>query len=142
MMRALFFEDFEVGAETVSDSRTVTEADVVAFAGLSGDYNPLHVNAEFAKSAPFGERIAHGLLGLAIASGLVSRAGTIEGTTLAFLGMGWRFTKAVLIGGTITARSRVGETPETSEPNRGIVRFDVQASISPARSCSRDRRRC
>lgn len=126
MTRALWFEDFEVGAETVTDSRTVTEADIVAFAGLSGDYNPLHVDAEFAKSTPFGERIAHGLLGLAIASGLVSRTGSIEGTTLAFLGMEWRFTKAVLIGDTITVRSRVAETRETSKPDRGIVRFAVQ----------------
>jgi acyl dehydratase len=126
MTRALFFEDFEVGAEIVTDSRTVTEADVVAFAGLSGDHNPLHVDAEFARSSLFGERIAHGLLGLAIASGLVSRTGTIEGTTLAFLGMEWRFTRAVLIGDTITVRSRVGETRATSKPDRGIVRFDVQ----------------
>jgi len=79
MTRALHFEDFEVGTETVTDSRTVTEADVFAFAGLSGDYNPLHVDAEFAKSTPFGERIAHGLLGLAIASGLTARTGAIEG---------------------------------------------------------------
>ena len=84
MSRARHFEDFEVGAETVTDSRTVTEADVVAFAGVSGDYNPLHVDVEFARTTPFGERIAHGLLGLAIASGLVSRTGAIEGTTLAF----------------------------------------------------------
>lgn len=126
MTRALHFEDFEVGTETVTDSRTLTEADVAAFAGLSGDYNPLHVDAEFAKSTPFGERIAHGLLGLAVASGLTSRTGTIEGTTLAFVGMEWRFTAPILFGDTITVHSRVVETRETSKPDRGIVRFEVQ----------------
>jgi Acyl dehydratase len=126
MTRALYFEDFEVGTETVTDSRTVTEADVVAFAGLSGDYNPLHVDAEFAKSTPFGERIAHGLLGLAIASGLTSRTGAIEGTTLAFVGMEWRFKAPILFGDTISVRSHVAEKRETSKPDRGIVRFEVQ----------------
>ncbi len=126
MTRALHFEDFEVGTETVTDSRTVTEADVFAFAGLSGDYNPLHVDAEFAKSTPFGERIAHGLLGLAIASGLTARTGAIEGTTLAFVGMEWRFKAPILFGDTITVRSRVAEKRETSKPDRGIVRFEVQ----------------
>jgi len=124
--RALHFEDFEVGAETVTDSRTVTEADVVAFAGLSGDYNPLHVDAEFARSTPFGERIAHGLLGLAIASGLVSRTGAIEGTALAFLGTEWRFTAPIKLGDTITVHSRVDDTRETSKPDRGIVVFAVE----------------
>jgi acyl dehydratase len=126
MTRALHFEDFEVGTETVTDSRTVTEADVFAFAGLSGDYNPLHVDAEFAKSTPFGERIAHGLLGLAIASGLTARTGAIEGTTLAFVGMEWRFKAPILFGDTITVRSGVAEKRETSKPDRGIVRFEVQ----------------
>jgi len=124
--RALHFEDFEVGAETVTDSRTVTEADVVAFAGLSGDYNPLHVDAEFARSTPFGERIAHGLLGLAIASGLVSRTGAIEGTALAFLGTEWRFTAPIKLGDTITVRSRVAEKRETSKADRGVVIFAVE----------------
>jgi acyl dehydratase len=124
--RALHFEDFEVGTETVTDSRTVTEADVVAFAGLSGDYNPLHVDAEFARATPFGERIAHGLLGLAIASGLVSRTGAIEGTALAFLATEWRFTAPIKLGDTITVRSRVADRRETSKPDRGIVTFSVQ----------------
>jgi acyl dehydratase len=124
--RALHFEDLEVGTETETDSRTVTEADVVAFAGLSGDYNPLHVDAEFARTTPFGERIAHGLLGLAIASGLVSRTGAIEGTTLAFLATEWRFTAPIKLGDTITVRSRVADKRETSKPDRGVVTFAVQ----------------
>ncbi|HEY3185522.1 MAG TPA: MaoC/PaaZ C-terminal domain-containing protein [Gaiellaceae bacterium] len=126
MSRALHFEDLEVGTETETDSRTVTEADVVAFAGLSGDYNPLHVDAEFARTTPFGERIAHGLLGLAIASGLVSRTGAIEGTTLAFLATEWRFTAPIKLGDTITVRSRVADKRESSKPDRGVVTFAVQ----------------
>jgi acyl dehydratase len=124
--RGLYYEDFEVGIQTITDSRTVTETDVVAFAGLSGDYNPLHVDAVFAGSGPFGERIAHGLLGLAIASGLVSRTGAIEGTALAFLATDWKFTAPIKLGDTITVRSRVAEKRETSKPDRGIVIFAVE----------------
>lgn len=126
MTRGLYYEDFEVGIQTITDSRTVTETDVVAFAGLSGDYNPLHVDAVFAGSGPFGERIAHGLLGLAIASGLVSRTGAIEGTALAFLATDWKFTAPIKLGDTITVRSRVAEKRETSKPDRGIVIFAVE----------------
>lgn len=126
MTGGLYYEDFEVGIQTITDSRTVTETDVVAFAGLSGDYNPLHVDAVFAGSGPFGERIAHGLLGLAIASGLVSRTGAIEGTALAFLATDWKFTAPIKLGDTITVRSRVAEKRETSKPDRGIVIFAVE----------------
>ncbi len=82
--RGLYFEEFTLGQEIDSPARTVTEADVMLFAGLSGDYNPLHTDVEYARDTPYGERIAHGLLGLSIASGLAARAGFIEGTTLAF----------------------------------------------------------
>ncbi|MBI4241201.1 MAG: acyl dehydratase, partial [Candidatus Rokubacteria bacterium] len=66
-----YFEEIQVGEEYLSPGRTVTEADIVIFAGLSGDYNVLHTDAEFMKSSIFGERIAHGLLGLGIQSGLL-----------------------------------------------------------------------
>jgi acyl dehydratase len=85
-----YFEDIQVGDEYVSPGRTVTEADIVAFAGLSGDYNVLHTDAEYMKSSIFGERIAHGLLGLAISSGLGTRAVARPFATLAFLGLRWR----------------------------------------------------
>ena len=82
--RGMYFEEFEIGSEVFSPGRTISEADIVNFAGLSGDYNQLHTDAEFAKGTPFGKRIAHGLLVLSIASGLAARLGFIEGTALAF----------------------------------------------------------
>ena len=122
-MEALYWEDFEPGREWTTHSRTVTEADVVAFACLSGDFNPLHVDAEFARETPFGERIARGLLALSIGTGLTSRLGVVEGTTIAFLGLEWSFEAAVKLGDTITVRLRVDDKRETSKPDRGIVRF-------------------
>ena len=75
-----YFEEFEIGDTLETVGRTVTETDIVLFAGVSGDYNQLHTDAEFAKGALFGERVAHGLLGLAIASGLAARMDFAEGT--------------------------------------------------------------
>jgi acyl dehydratase len=116
-----FFEDIEVGQEYVSPGRTVTEADIVAFAGLSGDYNVLHTDAEFMRTSIFGERIAHGLLGLAIQSGLGTRAMPRPFATIAFLGLRWRFKGPIKIGDTIKVRIRVTDKRETSKPDRGIV---------------------
>src|SRR5262245_35524807 len=96
-----YFEDIEVGDEYVSPGRTVTEADIVAFAGLSGDYNVLHTDAEFMKGSIFGERIAHGLLGLSIASGLGARAMAKPYATVAFLGLRWGFKRPSKISDTV-----------------------------------------
>jgi acyl dehydratase len=122
-----YFEDIQVGDEYVSPGRTVTEADIVAFAGLSGDYNVLHTDAEYMKTSIFGERIAHGLLGLSIASGLGSRAVPRSFATIAFLGLRWRFKGPIRIGDTIKVRMRVSDKKETSKPDRGIV--TVQRSV-------------
>jgi len=116
-----YFEDIQVGDEYVSPGRTITEADIVAFAGLSGDYNVLHTDAEYMKTSIFGERIAHGLLGLSISSGLGSRAIVRPFATIAFLGLRWRFKGPIKIGDTITVRMRVSDKKETSKPDRGIV---------------------
>jgi acyl dehydratase len=101
-----WFEDIAVGEEYESPGRTVTEADIVIFAGLSGDYNVLHTDAEFMKSSSFGERIAHGLLGLAIQSGLLTRAG-IPYATLGFGTLRWKFKGPIKIGDTIRVRATV-----------------------------------
>ena len=122
-----YFEDIQVGDEYVSPGRTVTEADIVAFAGLSGDYNVLHTDAEYMKTSIFGERIAHGLLGLSIASGLGSRAVPRSFATIAFLGLRWRFKGPIKIGDTIKVRMRVSDKKETSKPDRGIV--TIQRSV-------------
>ena len=116
-----YFEDIQVGQEYVSPGRTVTEADIVAFAGLSGDYNVLHTDAEFMRTSIFGERIAHGLLGLAIQSGLGARAMPRPFATIAFIGLRWRFKGPIKIGDTIKVRIKVTDKRETSKPDRGIV---------------------
>lgn len=119
----LWYEDFEIGAVVNTPSRTVTEADVVAFAGLSGDYNPIHTDAEFAKATPFGQRVAHGLLGLAIATGLSSRTGLLDGSVAAFLGMtDWKFLKPILIGDTVRLRWTVTEKRPASKPGLGVLK--------------------
>ncbi|MEK7440306.1 MAG: MaoC/PaaZ C-terminal domain-containing protein, partial [Chloroflexota bacterium] len=83
--RGLTFDQFNVGDSFTSQSRTVTEADVVSFAGLSGDFNPLHTDEEFARTTPFGTRIAHGMLVAAMATGMSNWTGVFEGTTLALM---------------------------------------------------------
>jgi acyl dehydratase len=125
-MRGLYWEDWEIGAEFESPARTVTEADIVMFAGLSGDYNPLHVNEEFCKSTQFGTRIAHGPLVYAIAAGLVFQLHLYDDTLIAFLGFdSLKFTKPVMAGDTIHARITVTEKRETSRPDRGVMKRDL-----------------
>lgn len=125
-VRGAYFEDFEVGHEIVSPGRTITETDIVMFAGLSGDYNQLHTDAEFAKGSMFGQRIAHGLLGLAIASGLASRLGFIEGTAEAFLGLTWKFRGPIVIGDTIHLQAKVAQKKEMRRLGGGMVVFDLE----------------
>lgn len=118
----LYFEDFEVGQRFATPARTVTEADVVNFAGVSGDYNPIHTDAEFAKATPFGQRIAHGLLVLSMLTGLRQRSGHFEGTVIAWMEIrNYKFLKPVLIGDTVRGESEILEKRETSKPDRGIV---------------------
>ena len=124
-MRGLYWEEWEVGAEFESPARTVTEADIVAFAGLSGDYNPLHVNEEYCKTTIFGGRILHGPAGFAIATGLESRLGIKEGTATAFLGMTWDLKGPIKIGDTIRVLQKVTSVRETKKPTQGIVFFHV-----------------
>jgi acyl dehydratase len=115
-----YYDDIAVGEEYESPGRTVTETDIVLFAGLSGDYNVLHTDAEFMKTSIFGERIAHGLLGLAIQSGLFSRA-TGSYATLAFVGMRWKFKGPIKIGDTVRLRARVSAKHDADKPDRGLV---------------------
>ncbi len=102
----LNFDDLTPGDEWESPARTVTESDVVAFAGLSGDYNALHVDHEAARSGAFGRPVAHGLLGLAFVSGLASHAPRVA--TLAFLAIErWDFLRPIAFGDTVRVISRV-----------------------------------
>jgi acyl dehydratase len=126
-MRGMYWEEWEIGAEFESPARTVTEADIVQFAGLSGDYNPLHVNEEYCKMTMFGTRIAHGPLVYAIAAGLLFQLHLYDDTLIAFLGFeDLRFTKPVKAGDTIHARVKVLEKQETSKPDRGVMKRQLQ----------------
>ena len=121
--RGLTFDQFEIGGCYFSQGRTVTEADVVAFAGLSGDFNPLHTNEEFGKSTPFGQRIAHGMLVVAMATGMANWTGVFEGTTIALMEQVIRYKGAVRFGDTVHLELEVLEKKATSKPDRGVVRF-------------------
>jgi acyl dehydratase len=123
--RGSYFEEFEIGDTVESAGRTITETDIVIFAGLSGDYNQLHTDAEFAKGTLFGERVAHGLLGLSIASGLAQRLGFIEGTAQAFRELEWKFRGPILIGDTVRARFKVREKKAMPRLGGGLVVFDA-----------------
>ena len=99
--KGLYFEDFTVGVQLRTAGRTITEADIVAFAGLSGDYNQIHTNAVYAAADTFGRRVAHGLLVQSIATGLAVQSGVIEGTVLAFRELDAKFSLPVFIGDTV-----------------------------------------
>src|SRR5690349_13756605 len=122
-----YFHDFVVGAEYRPAPRTIAEADVVAYAALSGDTNPVHTDAAIAARMPFGERIAHGLLGLAVSGGLLSSLGLIEGTSI-LLGVEWSFKAPIRFGDTVAAAIRVASTRLLSDGSRGIVEFEFDIS--------------
>jgi acyl dehydratase len=124
IVKSLYFEDFRVGQKFVTKARTVTEADVVNFAGLSWDHNELHTNVEYASKTAFGKRIAHGLLGIAIHSGLTYQL--TEGTLLAFLELTWQFKLPIYIGDTIHVKQVVKEMRESSQEDRGILTFEKE----------------
>ncbi len=126
IQRGLYFEEFNIGDTITSAGRTITEADIIAFAGLSGDWNAIHTDAEFSKSTMFGERIAHGLLGLSIASGLATRLGFIDGTIIAFMGLEWKFRAVIKIGDTIHVRVQIAETKPVPRLGGGLVTFNVE----------------
>lgn len=124
--RGMTFEEFEVGMEWHTAARTVTETDIVLFAGMSGDWNPLHSDAEFAARSMFGQRLAHGTLGLVIATGLVARLGLIDGTAIAARGIrDWKFKRPIFIGDTVHARIRVTELEPVPHLKGGMVTFHI-----------------
>jgi acyl dehydratase len=126
MSTGKYYEDFEIGETYVSQGRTITEADDATFAGLSGDFNPLHTNAEFAKTTPFGQRIAHGMLTVAVSTGMSNWSGLFAGTTIALLEQNIKYKGAVMFGDTVHLRMTVTEKKETSKPDRGIVTVAAQ----------------
>ena len=116
-----------MGQSIISPGRTVTEADVVGFAALSGDWNAMHTDAEYAAAHPFGQRVAHGLLGLSIAIGLAMRLGILEETALAFREIGsWKFSLPVFFGDTVRVRATVTGTKAMRRLGGGLVTLKVE----------------
>jgi acyl dehydratase len=123
----LYLEDFELDKAVTTRARTVGEGDITLFAGLVGDYNPLHVDEEYCAGTPFGGRIAHGPLTMSMAIGLMSQLNLIDGTALALLNINWDFAGPVRIGDTIHARVTPTAKKPSGKVGRGTVtlRFEV-----------------
>ncbi len=124
--KGLYYEEFNEGLTLETRGRTVTETDIVNFAGLSGDFNPMHTNAVFAAETPFGQRVAHGLLGLSVASGLAYQMGFLEGTVIAFTGLEWKFREPIFVGDTVRVRVKVVKKRAMAAAGGGFVTFDVK----------------
>jgi Acyl dehydratase len=124
----LYFDDFEIGQKWVTPGRTITEVDIVNFAGFSGDYMPVHTDAEYASRTPFGQRIMHGPGAFAITTGLWTRLGINVDTAIAFLEFTCTLRAPVFIGDTIRLEMTVADLrPSNSKPDRGIVTFECNA---------------
>jgi len=127
MERGKYFEDFVIDEQYVSPGRTITEADLVLYTGLSGDYNQVHTDEEYCKEVSiYKKRVVHGLFGLSLVEGLKSRVGLFEGTSLASLEWRWRFLLPLFIGDTVEVRWTIKSKRETSKKERGIITEFVQ----------------
>ena len=122
----LTFEQFELGRRYETPGRTITDADIIAFAGHSGDFNPLHVDDVFAAATEFGGRIAHGPMGIGIAFGLASRLNLIDGTAIALLTIQWEFKAPVRAGDTLRASIEVVQTRPSRKLDRGVVTLEIR----------------
>ena len=137
------YADLHVGLSFKSPGRTITDADLVAFAGLTGDYSELHTSDVYAKSSEFGRRVAHGMLGLAYAHGLMwPRTGELRETAIAFLGINdWKFTGPIFVGDTIFVNYRLAELRDSkSRPTQAIAVFEVEVVTQDGRVVQRGRK--
>lgn len=134
----LYFEEFFVGQKVTTVGRTVTEYDINTFAGLSGDFNQIHTDAEFSRKTPIGQRIAHGILGLSIASGLAMRTGILEGTVIVFREIAeWKFVKPIFINDTIHVDLEVKETKALPRIGGGSVTITLEVKNQNDEVCHR-----
>jgi acyl dehydratase len=123
----LYFQEFEIGQHIVTQARTLTETDIVNFAGVSGDFTTIHTDAVYSSQTPFEQRVAHGLLVLSMASGLVIRTGALEGTVLAFREINtWKFSKPAFIGDTLHVDAEVVEKKDMPRLGGGAVTVEVK----------------
>ncbi len=135
-----YLDDFMPGQSFESPARTITESDIVAYAALTGDWNPVHTDAEFARASAFGERIAHGPMAIGIAFGLLSRLDLFDGSVLALLKLDWSFDAPVRIGDTVHVVAQVLEvSPHPAHPDRGRLRMQATYFNQRAERVSRGR---
>ena len=126
IMAGWYLEDFKLGETYKSIARTVTEADVVNFAGFSGDFNPLHMDDEYGKNVSiFKKRIAHGMIGPVWMTGMSNQTGMFEGTTIAFLELTVKYPAPLEIGATVHLEMTPTEVKHTSKPGKGILKLDA-----------------
>jgi len=123
--RGLYFEDIQENFHIASQGRTITEADIVAFGTLTGDFNPMHLDEEYGKQTMFGGRIAHGMLGLSYSVGLAWQLGFMLGTVEAFRELTWKFRDAIKIGDTIHTEIKLQSKKPIRGYNGGLVTLDI-----------------
>ena len=119
------FEQFRAGEVFLTPRRTITEADIGAFAGLTGDYNPLHTDEIYASATAFGGRVAHGPMLIGIAFGLMSRLDLLDGTALGLLGLDWTFKQPVRPSDAVLARVEVLDVVPGKSGDRGVVSLKI-----------------
>jgi len=137
-MAGLYFEEFSVGQSVKTAGRTIGEDAIFSFAGLSGDYNQIHTDAVFASKTQFGQRVAHGLLGMSIAVGLIMQTGLLEGTVLAFREINeWKFVKPFFIGDTIHALLSISEIKGLPRIGAGALIASVEVLNQKDEVCQR-----
>ena len=134
----LYFDEFSVGQKITTVKRTITENDIMTFAELSGDDNRIHTDPEFSKTTAFGRQVAHGILGLAIASGLAWQTGILDGTVLLFREINeWKFVTPVFIGDTVQAEMEVTETKALPRIGGGAVTINFRLKNQKDEVCHR-----
>lgn len=141
--QGLLYSDLRLGMSFRSPGRTITDTDVIGFAMLTGDMSEVHTSDVYAEASQFGRRIAHGMLGLAYAHGLMwPRTGLLRDTAIAFLGIQeWRFVKPIFIGDTIFVEYSVAEMRDSSSnPNNAVVTFDVRVVNQDGLVCQQGRK--
>ncbi len=136
--RGLYFEDFEVGYTTITRGRTITEADMAGFAGLSGDFNPMHTDEEYCKDTLFKTRVAHGMLVFSVVTGLAYQLGFIDGTVLAFRSIDdWKFSAPVMPGDTVHAEIEVTALKPAPRLGGGSVTLKLRVRNQVGKICQR-----
>jgi len=118
-----YYEELPEGREFACGEREIGDAEIAAFAELSGDRNPLHLDEEYARGTAFGGRVAHGALGIAVATGLMAQSGLTAGTLVALLGLDWRFVAPIRPGDRLSLKLRVAARRDLSGRDRGVVKF-------------------